>query len=138
MGLLQRGVNQVNKVVHFEIPADDLQRADKFYQDVFGWKIVPFPMEGGEYHMAYTVDVDETTHMPKEAGAINGGIIKREKSGQTPVLVIDVENIDEHLKKIESNGGKVVSPKQQVADMGLYANVTDTEGNIIGVWQDLH
>lgn len=122
--------------MHFEIPADDLARADKFYQDVFGWKIMNMPMPGGEYHVATTVEVDEK-HMPKEAGAINGGIMKRSKPGEAPVIVVSVENLDEHLKKIESAGGKVVMPKMQVADMGVYARVTDTEGNTIGVWQDL-
>ncbi len=126
----------MNKVVHFEIPADDLKRADKFYQDVFGWKIVPAPMPGGEYHMAYTVDVDEK-YMPKEVGAINGGLVKRDTSAKTPVIVINVTSVEEHLKKVAAAGGKVAMPTQKVGDIGLYARVTDTEGNIIGVWQDL-
>lgn len=126
----------MNKVVHFEIPADDMKRAEKFYNEVFGWKIEIVPMPEGEYAMVYTVDTDDN-QMPKEAGAINGGLMKRDETGKAPVLVINVPSLDEHLKKIGQAGGKVVMPKQQVMDMGLYARVTDTEGNIIGVWQDL-
>lgn len=123
--------------MHFEIPADDLNRAEKFYKKVFGWGIQKIPMPGAsEYSVVKTVETD-VNQMPKEVGAINGGIIKREKAGETTIIVIDVENLDEHLKKIESNGGKIVVPKRTIGDMGLYAEVTDTEGNVFGVWQDL-
>jgi predicted enzyme related to lactoylglutathione lyase len=82
------------------------------------------------------VAVDER-NMPKEAGAINGGITMRSKKGETPVLVIDVPSVDAYLKKIAKRGGRVVQPKQNVMDMGLYARVTDTEGNVIGIWEDI-
>ncbi len=125
----------MNKVVHFEIPFDDQVRAQKFYQDVFGWQINKF----GEmdYWMAMTCDCDQNSMMPKEPGAINGGLLKRDPTGEHPVIVIDVQNLDEHLTKIESAGGKVVMEKMQVGDFGLYARVEDTEGNVIGVWQAL-
>ena len=128
----------MNKVVHFEIPADDVARAEKFYKDVFGWDIQKIPMPGGsEYIVVKTVESDEK-QMPKEAGAINGGMMKRTPDMKGPVIVIDVPNLMEHLKKIKANGGKVIMPTQKVMDMGLYARVKDTEGNIIGVWQNLH
>ena len=60
----------MNKVVHFEIPYDDQERAQKFYQDVFGWQITKFA--GMDYHIATTTETDETTMKPKESGAING------------------------------------------------------------------
>lgn len=126
----------MNKVVHFEIPADDLPRAEKFYKDVFGWGIQKVPVPGMDYYIVTTVPTDEN-QMPKETGAINGGLMSRNDTGKTPVLVIDVQNLGEHLKKIEAAGGKVVMPTQRVMDMGLYARVTDTEGNVIGVWQNL-
>lgn len=125
----------MNKVVHFEIPADDLKRAQTFYADVFGWKIQHIPEMG--YAMAYTVETDEH-QTPKEVGAINGGMYQREKDlSQSPVIVVNVPSIDAHVKKIEAAGGKIVRPKRQVADMGLYAQVSDTEGNIVGIWEDL-
>ena len=125
----------MNKVVHFEIPFDDQARAQKFYQDVFSWQINKF----GEmdYWMAMTCECDQNSMMPKEPGAINGGLLKRDPTGEHPVIVIDVQNLDEHLTKIESAGGKVVTKKMQVGDFGLYAKVKDTEGNVIGIWQAL-
>lgn len=134
----KKGGESMNKVVHFEIPADNLGRAEKFYKEVFGWGInkVP-PMPGGdEYLMVTTVETDEK-QMPKEAGAINGGLMKRTPDMKGSVIVINVPNLEEHLKKIEQAGGKVVVPTQKVMDMGLYARVSDTEGNVIGIWQDL-
>ncbi len=126
----------MDKVVPFEIPADDTDRAKAFYEKVFGWQINKVPMPGMDYSMVTTVETDEK-QMPKTPGAINGGLMARDSTGPYPVLVVDVENLDESLKKIESSGGKVIMPKMQVMDMGLYARVKDCEGNVIGVWQNL-
>ncbi|WP_316506576.1 VOC family protein [Nitrosopumilus sp.] len=124
----------MNKVVHFEIPYDDQGRAQKFYQDVFGWNISKFP--DMDYHMATTTPSDEKMK-PKEPGAINGGLLPKDPTGAHPVIVIDVPSLDEHIKKVESAGGKTVMPKMQVGNFGLYARVKDTEDNIIGIWQTL-
>ena len=71
------------KVVHFEIPADDLDRAKNFYSSVFGWKLETTPMPGGgEYTSVMTTPVDEQTQLPTEPGAINGGMMQRDE--QTP------------------------------------------------------
>jgi predicted enzyme related to lactoylglutathione lyase len=126
----------MDKVVHFEIPADNLDRAKTFYKDIFGWEMMDVPGYPEPYAIVRTVAVDER-NMPKEAGAINGGITMRSKKGETPVLVIDVPSVDAYLKKIAKRGGRVVQPKQNVMDMGLYARVTDTEGNVIGIWEDI-
>lgn len=126
----------MNKVVHFEIPADDTARAQKFYSEVFDWDIQKVPSPGMEYYMVKTVETDEN-QMPKEAGAINGGLMKRMHSEDAPIIVINVPNLDEHLKKVTEAGGKIVMEKQEVMNMGLYARVSDTEGNVIGIWQDL-
>jgi len=125
----------MNKVVHFEIPYDDQGRAQKFYQDVFGWQISKFPEM--DYHMVTTTDSDPKTMRPKEPGAINGGLLPKDPTGNSPVIVIDVPSVDDHIKKIESAGGKTVMPKMQVGDFGLYARIADTEGNVIGIWQTL-
>jgi predicted enzyme related to lactoylglutathione lyase len=125
----------LDKVVHFEIPTEDLERAKKFYKNLFGWEIVPVPnME--EYAIVRTVAVDKK-NMPKEKGAINGGLMKRTQPNEAPVLVIAVSNLDQYLKKVVAAGGKIVVPKQTVMDMGLYARVSDSEGNIIGLWENL-
>ena len=126
----------MDKVVHFEIPADDLERAQKFYKSIFGWDIIKTPMPGAEYYIVHTVKTDKEG-MPQELGAINGGMMKRMAKGEAPVIVINVANLDEYSEKVKKGGGRVVMPKMQVGDMGLYARITDTEGNIIGLWQDL-
>ena len=69
----------MDKVVHFEIPFEDKQRAMKFYTDSFGWQLADMPQMN--YVMASTVDVDQN-HMPKEAGAINGGLFPRPGSAE--------------------------------------------------------
>ncbi len=125
----------MDKVVHFEIPFDDQKRAEKFYSHVFGWKLNPMPEM--KYTIVHTVALDDKM-MPKESGAINGGMYKRDdKSAQTPVIVINVANLDEKLKQIVNAGGKLFMSKHAVGDMGWYAQVKDTEGNIIGVWETL-
>ena len=123
----------MNKVVHFEIPYENQERAQKFYQNVFDWQINKFA--DMDYYIATTCKTDQNTMMPTEPGAINGGLLKRDPTGEHPVIVIDVPNIEEHLKKIEDAGGKVVMPTMKVGDFGLYARVSDTEGNVIGIWQ---
>ena len=124
----------MNKVVHFEIPYDDSERAQKFYQEVFGWQINKFP--DMDYHLAITTPSDEKTG-PKEPGAINGGLLPKNPKGEHPVIVIDVPNIEEHLKKIVSAGGKLVVPVMKIGDYGLYARVSDTENNVIAIWQNV-
>ena len=69
----------MDKVVHFEIPADDTGRAKKFYEDVFGWQINKVPMPGMDYSMVTTVETADK-QMPKTAGAINGGLMARDST----------------------------------------------------------
>ena len=122
----------MNPIIHFEIPFDDKEKAMKFYKEVFGWEFQDIPEMN--YVIAQTGETDPKTFMLKKPGMINGGMYKRdENSAKSPVLVIDVPNIDEHLEKIKSHGGTIFREKTQVGDMGFYAQVKDTEGNIIGV-----
>jgi len=125
----------MNKVSHFEIPYEDQERAQKFYHEVFGWQINKFSDEG--YYLAFTTKSDPNTMMPLELGAINGGLIKRDSTAKNPLLVIDVPNIDDHIKKIEDAGGELIMPKVSVGDSGFFARIADTEGNVIAIWQQL-
>jgi uncharacterized protein len=122
----------VDKLVHFEIPADDVGRAKGFYGSIFGWELQD--MEGMDYTIVRTVAVDEQ-QMPTEPGAINGGMIRRSADTPSPVLTIDVHSIDEALKRIEEAGGSVVRPRQEIPGMGAYAYFKDTEGNTLGLWE---
>lgn len=123
----------MNKVVHFEVAADDVARAKKFYHDVFGWEIMDVP--GMDYTMVTTVALDDA-HMPKESGAINGGLYKRTQAVEPSSIVIDVPSIEDHMKLVEAAGGKMLVMKQPVGDMGFYARIQDTEGNIVGLWEN--
>lgn len=124
-----------NSVIHFEIPADDVDRAKKFYNDVFGWSIDAYPgMDAKDYQGVTTAEVDET-FMPKERGAINGGMFAREAPLTSPVLTIGCDDVEATLAEIEKAGGKTLLGKQAVADMGFTGYFTDPEGNVMGLWQ---
>ena len=99
------------KVVHFEIPADNVDRAKNFYGSIFGWELQTMPMGEGEYTSVQTTDVNEQTRMPLEPGAINGGMMQRTEQVSGPVITIDVDGIDDALKKIESEGGSTITPR---------------------------
>lgn len=121
------------RVVHFEIPADDKERGQEFYKSAFGWAIDTMPEIG--YIMVTTTPTDETG-MPMEAGSINGGMFLREGELRSPVIMVDVEDIDAALEKIGTLGGSTVLAKQAVMNMGFAAYFRDTEGNIVGLWQN--
>ena len=120
------------RVVHFEIPADDVNRAQDFYREAFGWQIQPMPDMG--YTMVSTAPTDDQGR-PTEPGAINGGMLKREAPVSTPIITVDVDDMDAALAKVESLGGTTVIGKQAVADMGFSAYFKDSEGNLMGLWQ---
>ena len=92
------------KVMHFEIPFDDGDRASGFYRDVFGWQLVPMPEM--DYTIVMTGPSDPETG-PTEPGFINGGMFKRgdEVPSKGPNVVIDVASVDDALGAVESAGG---------------------------------
>ncbi len=122
----------MGKVVHFEIPFENKDRAMKFYTQTFGWKLTE--MSQMSYVMAETIPVDNQ-QMPKEPGAINGGLFQRPKEAPNPVIYIQVDAIDSALAKVKAAGGKVVTPNTPIPGMGAYARVSDPEGNVIGLFQ---
>jgi uncharacterized protein len=121
------------RVVHFEIPADDQNRARDFYQSAFDWNISEVP--DINYHMVMTSPVNDQG-MPPEPGSINGGMFAREADLATPVITVEVDDIDATLEKIGSLGGSTVLAKQAVMDMGFAAYFRDTEGNVMGLWEN--
>ena len=112
-------------ICHFEIPADDLPRAKKFYEDLFGWKFEHFP----EWDY-YGIKTDE------EGKSLGGGMMKRQAREQTPVNYIDVESVDAYAKRVNEIGGRVVMEKTPVQGMGWFAICLDTENNPFGLWQE--
>jgi len=120
------------RVVHFEIPFDDGDRARAFYADAFGWNLMDLP------EMSYTMVATGPTSEqgpPSEPGFINGGMAQRSASFTAPVVVVDVPDIDDALVKVEKLGGATVVAKLAVGDMGFAAYFKDPEGNVIGLWQ---
>lgn len=121
------------KVIHFELPADNLERAQKFYQHVFGWKTTS--MHGHGYVLVGTTPSDANGR-PTEPGGINGGMLPRQDPIQNVVITIHVDDIDAAAKKIENLGGTLVRKKLPVASIGFAAYFRDPEGNVLGLWQD--
>jgi predicted enzyme related to lactoylglutathione lyase len=111
------------KVVHFEISADDPQRAVTFYEKLFGWEINKF---GGpvDYWLIKTGNDDEP--------GINGAI-KRRVDQEGTVNTISVASIDEATPKVVQAGGSIVTPKVTIPGIGYHAYCKDTEGNIFGI-----
>lgn len=122
------------EVGHFEIPADDTERAQRFYEKAFGWKATRPP--GMDYSMVQTGAVDEQG-MPSQPGYVSGGIAKRGKLLQHPTVTIVVDEITAAEKAVETHGGTILQHKQPIGDgsMGWTAYFKDTEGNVIGLYQ---
>lgn len=126
---------KMDPVVHFEMPAEDQKRMGEFYAKVFGWKTQMMGEDMGNYMVVTTTESDEKG--PKKPGAINGGFYKKTKEMGSihPSIVIAVENIKEHIKKIEHAGGKILGEPMDIPGVGMYTNFIDTEGNRVGVLQ---
>ena len=122
----------MNRVVHFEIPADDVERAKKFYGGNFGWKLNQLGPEMGNYVLVQTGPTDDNG-MPQDKGFVNGGLMPRDPSARSPVLVIAVDDADATVEKVKKSGGSLVGEILDIPNVGRYARVQDTEGNVIGI-----
>jgi predicted enzyme related to lactoylglutathione lyase len=121
-------------IVHFEIPADDVEKLRKFYNKLFGWKIEK-TLGPVEYWSIETVPVDEKGE-PIRRG-VNGGMMKRQNPQHKPVNYILVESVDEYVKKIEALGGKVIVPKMEITGIGWWALALDPEGNQFAILESM-
>jgi predicted enzyme related to lactoylglutathione lyase len=124
----------MRKVVHFEIPADDVERAKSFYGSVFDWDLNTMQMDEGDYTIVTTTPVDDSM-MPTEPGAINGGLMERSDLTPSPVITIDVDDIEQSLKDVEAAGGSTVTPRTPIPGMGAFGYFKDPEGNVMGLWE---
>jgi predicted enzyme related to lactoylglutathione lyase len=120
------------RVVHFEIPFDNGDRARTFYEKVFGWELMHMP------EMSYTLATSGPSgeQGPSEPGFINGGMMQREGPFTAPNIVIDVDNLEAALKLVNEAGGSTVSEREAVGDMGFAAYFKDSEGNLVGLWEN--
>ncbi|MDG6901265.1 MAG: VOC family protein [Nitrososphaerota archaeon] len=121
------------EVVHFEVPAKNLKRAQSFYKDVFGWQLNEMSMPNGAYTLASTGPVDKDGR-PSEPGFINGGMMKLAKPFSGPVVTIQVDDIDAALKDVKEHGGKPVVKKTPMGEFGFYGYFKDSEGNLTGLF----
>src|SRR5215207_8577891 len=119
-------------IVHFEIPADDVERAKKFYGNLFGWNIEKFPGLTGREDVEYWLI---TTTDDKGNKALGGGIMKRQGPQQPIINYINVKSVEEYSSKVQQLGGKVHVPKTAVPGMGYFAICLDTENNAFGIWE---
>ena len=129
-------------IVHFEVPADDIERAKKFYNELFGWKIEKW--SGTEDNSSQLTSVATgqtieywmmTTTDDNGNKALSGGMMKRQMAGHQVTNYIGVESIDEYSSKVEKLGGKVVASKHAVPGMGYFALCIDTENNNFAIWE---
>lgn len=112
-------------LVWFEIPADNIERARKFYSALFGWKIEQFPGMPDYWH----IDTGGADASP------DGGLMKRKQPQQPITNYITVESVNESAAQIEKLGGKVCVPKTAVPEMGFFAICQDTENNTFAIWE---
>jgi len=122
-------------IVHFEIPANNVQQLKTFYENVLGWKITRAEMPGQEYWLINTVPTDEKGMLQRPG--VNGGLYPRtpDMPIATQINYISIENIDEYTAKVTKAGGKILMPKQQIPTVGWFAVAADPEGNTFGLLQ---
>jgi len=115
-------------IVHFDIAADDPERAKTFYEALFDWKIEKLPGPVPHYLIA-------TTDLNGEEG-VGGGMAKRTNPNQNITNFIGVSSVDAYIAKVETLGGKVIEGKWAVPGWGYLAVCLDTENNLFGLWEE--
>jgi uncharacterized protein len=116
-------------VCHFEIPADDVERAQKFYRELFGWKIEKLAGASPDYWLVTT---------GTEAGGmtpLGGGMMLRQAPQQQITIYIEVPSVTEYVDKVQKLGGRVCFPKTAVPEFGYFAVCLDPENNGFGIWE---
>jgi predicted enzyme related to lactoylglutathione lyase len=123
-----------NRVIHFEIQADDVARAKDFYEKTFGWKIEQMMSKekgGGMNYWGLTTGPEGTV-------GINGGMYERSAGNNklyTYDCTIQVEDIDKAIADVKANGGEILVEKGEIPGVGWFARAKDTEGNMLGIMQ---
>jgi uncharacterized protein len=126
MNLEPTGMAKVTPtIIHFEIPANDVESLRKFYSAVFGWKFEKAPMTGMEYWVITT---------GPQGKSVGGGMYKK-VAHEGPRNFIAVADIDEAVRKFSKAGGREIVGKQEVPGMGWSYIGTDPEGNTIALWE---
>ena len=117
----------MSRVFYFEMPVEDFDRATKFYESVFGWKVTKTERASGPYYAVKTGDDSNP--------GINGSFFKKEEGWTTISNVIGVKDIDGAIDKISKLGGTIIFPKTVINGVGYLAYFKDPEGNTFGMMQ---
>jgi predicted enzyme related to lactoylglutathione lyase len=116
----------MSRVIHFDLSADDPERAVNFYKNVFGWKIEKWDGPTN-YWMIQTGDESDP--------GITGGIAQRIKPNDTTVVIYDVESVDEFSQKVLDSGGTIREQKKNIPGVGFLVICRDTDGNTFGIME---
>ena len=115
-----------NRIVHFEIPANEPQALTKFYGDLFGWNFKRVPIPGMEYWLCNT---------GSDEPGINGAVMQRQNPQQPWMNYVDVRSIDSAIDTAIKLGATVALPQTPVPGVGAVATIVDPQGNICGLWE---
>jgi uncharacterized protein len=128
---------KMSPVIHFELPAENRKRMMEFYAKVFGWEMNQLGPDMGDYVVVMTSESDKNG--PKKPGMIDGGIYQKTKEmgPMYPSVVISVDNLDEHIRTVETAGGKVLGKPMGIPGVGTFVSFIDSEGNRMSMMQPL-
>jgi predicted enzyme related to lactoylglutathione lyase len=124
---IQKSPPTPSSLVWFEIPADDLKRAQKFYSKLFGWKIEAFPGMPDYWH----IDTGGDDASP------DGGMTKRHYPDEPVTNYVLVASVEKSAAQVKKLGGKITKPKTEVPGMGFFVICEDTEGNAFALWEKI-
>lgn len=126
----------MNPVTWFSIPSSDIDAAGLFYANAFGWSIQPETTES-DSDFSYLIALNSSSEegVPNERGRVNGCIVKRETGITHPVILIQVDDLDEAAMKIQLAGGTVASTTIPMNSLdGSFFLARDPEGNLMEVF----
>lgn len=115
-----------NRIVHFEIPANQPEALTKFYGELFGWKFQEAPVPGIDYWLCDT---------GSDGPGINGAVTQRQHAQQPWVNYVDVASIDDAIARATELGAQVAMPKTPIPGQGAVAAIVDPQGNVCGLWE---
>jgi predicted enzyme related to lactoylglutathione lyase len=120
----------MSNIAYFEVPADDVNRARRFYSGILGWDFTPTRVPG------IPVEYWNITTGKSRKDTLNmGGLFQRQEQSARMLLYAVVDDIDRALAGVEKLGGKITSPKMDLPGVGILVTVIDSEGNLIGLWE---
>ena len=120
----------MSNISYFEVPADDITRAKKFYTEILGWDFVPTRIPGMQVEYW-----NISTGKSKKNTLNMGGLYQRKESSSRMLMYALVDDMEKALARVEELGGKIISPKMTLETVGTLVTIIDSEGNLIGLWE---